>query len=972
MSKKESRHGLACRLAVAAILAAAAAAAAAADSAAAPAQSGSAVSVSPPGDAVTASGGAPSPSALNEVVVTGSLLGSSAHLPTPITTITTNELLTTAPTSMASAVQTSLPELAGMRTTTTRPGDSHLDNASRVLDLLNLGRLRTLTLLDGRRLPATSTEGETDITWIPSMLVKRVDVVVGGASAVYGSDAVAGVVNFVLDHHYNGFKFDGHHGISDQGDGPETDLTAAAGTDLFGGRGHIEGSLEYYYSPGISSTLSRAWGQEVSNVQGNGTAANPFFYVLNTRESTTTYGGLINDDPGVNVGNPLRGLQFQQNGVLSPFVHGTPVVPGIESGGDGAFYDKTMAEALSGYVNGFSRLDYSVSDNLAAYAQVAFWGTHDYNTTKNNELVGVTLSATDAFLPPQYQQAMTNAGLSTFTFSRMFDNVPPNDSETHTRGYTATFGLNGTVSKYQWDVYFSPSWDRQDTRNNANFNNERLAASLDAVAGPNGEVVCDVTLTNPGLYPGCVPMNPFGPTAQSTAAIDYIMSRTTFIVQHTMYDGGAHLTGAPFATWAGPVNLALSAEYRYVSYSDVSDALPVTADCTGLTFNCDPTSTQVWSGAVIGNRTPVAQRVAEAALEGNVPLLKDVPFAQSVALDLAARRTHYDTSGSVWTWKIGLNWRVNDQVTVRATRSRDIRAPNLFDLFGPKNVRAASNLDLHTGLITNAPQIAGSNPDLAPEVAQEWTGGIVLRPHFLRGLSVALDVFSINIGNAITILQGFDPNTQQICEASNGASPLCQLIVRPHPFSDHSADNLATAFLQAPVNALQLSTEGLNVDATYIRSLFGGDLSLRGLLTYQPNEYVQVPGGPKINQAGAGYGYCCQFDSMSKTRANLFVNYTYRDVGVDVEERYYSGLRWDPNPVLVYAEPPIPPIFYTNLTLTYSGMKDTQWYVSVQNLFDNPPRAFGRVAEEPGFQGGFVPGDDVIGRYFTVGVRVNL
>jgi iron complex outermembrane recepter protein len=908
---------------------------------------------------------------LGAIVVTGThLLQNGNDLPTPVTVVPTDELLANTPGSLAEAVQT-LPELAGMRSPTTRPGDSHLDNASRVVDLNNLGRLRTLTLLDGRRLAPSSTEGETDITFIPSMLMQRVDVVTGGASAVYGSDAVSGVVNFILDHNFNGFKSDVHYGVSGRGDGPETKVGLAAGTLLFDGRGHIEGSFEHLYSPGIASTFDRAWGRELSTVQGQGTTASPFFVVLNSHESTTTYGGLINaDNPGVNAGNPLRGLQFSPNGMLSPFQHGVSAGAGsgIESGGDGAYYDKTMAEALAGSDVGFGRFDFDLTDHVKVYAQGALWATHNLNTTLNNEFVGVTLSATNPYLAHAYQAAMTGAGISSFTFSRMLDDVSPNDSQTHTLGYRVEVGLKGDVGGYKWDAYILPSWNRQTTENNANFNNPRADAALDAVVGPNGQIVCNVTITNPGLYPGCVPLNPFGPISNSTAAINYIMAQTQFVDQYTMDDAGADITGAPFSTWAGPVDVALSSEFRHLSYSNDSTARPTVADCTGLRFNCN-SHTLDWAGAVINSESPVHQTVAEAALEGDVPLLKDVPFAQALNINLAGRFTHYDTSGSVKTWKVGLNWRLNDEVSFRANRSQDIRAPNLYDLFAPQTIRSATNLDLHTGQNTIAAQITTGNPNLTPEIAQEWTAGIVLRPSFVPNFSVAVDVFSIDISNAITIIQGQDPSTQQICESSNGTSPVCALIVRPLPFSNHTPANTATAFLSAPVNALQLSTQGVDVDANYHVPVMGGDLGLRFLLAYQPNEYVQLPGGPKINQAGAGYGYCCQFDSMSKLRANFFVDYSFRDIAFNLEERYFSGVRWDPDPTLVYAEPNIPSIAYTNLTLTYKGVKHVETFLSVQNVFDTPPRLFGRVAEEPGYQGGFVPGDDVIGRYFTVGFR---
>ncbi len=199
----------------------------------------------------------------------------------------------------------------------------------------NFGTQRTLVLVDGHRAPPTNADGSVDVDTLPQMLVSRVDVVTGGASAVYGSDAVTGVINFVLDKNFQGLRFDGNAGISTYGDGASVKLGAAFGTDLFGGRAHFEGSLRHFQQD-LIPFFSRPLGQLVVTQAGAGTAANPFTNVLNTRKPDSPAGGLIQ---GCLPACPLAdNQQFIGNGVLGPYFAGTTTGTGNQnSGGDGGY-----------------------------------------------------------------------------------------------------------------------------------------------------------------------------------------------------------------------------------------------------------------------------------------------------------------------------------------------------------------------------------------------------------------------------------------------------------------------------------------------------------------------------------------------------------------------------------------------------------------------------------------------------------
>jgi iron complex outermembrane receptor protein len=901
------------------------------------------------------------PQALDEVVITGSrVIQNGNAMPTPVTVVSAEQLLKTTPTNVIDAL-TAMPVFAGGRTTTSQPGNSSQNNAAHVLNLRNIGNTRTLILFDGRRVPPTSPAGEVNVDLVPSMLLSRVDVVTGGASAVYGSDAVAGVVNFVTDRNFNGFKVDAHYGTSQLNDGQEWKFGIAGGTPLFDGRGHIEGSYEFYDNEGIFNKFNRGWGRNVWTMQGAGTTANPYHLVRNSRISQSSFLGLIRS-------GPLADQVFRLNGQLSPFQHGAPSgANGIESGGDGGYFYQASLQALLRSHQAFGRFDFDLTDKIHAYAEVVGMRTHNANNHQTNEFRNITLSAQNAFLAPEHQQRMAAANVTQFTYSKMMMQAPPLGSDTRVKDYLINVGLEGEFGDgWKWDLSYVHSENEQRTANPANIDNQRAQAALDAVRDGAGNIVCRTSITHPGLYPGCIPLNLFGPTSESIDALNYILVRTQYVAETSMDDVGASIAGSPFDTWAGPVQMAFSAEMRKLRYSSESNAQPTDrANCTGLRFNCNA-NTPRWISNVVATTPEVSQTVKEAAIEADVPLLKDAPFAESFNINGAARVTDYNTSGTVWTWKLGFSWDVNGQVRLRGTRSRDIRAPNLNELFGPVSVNPAGVTDVHTGIVGQAPFVQSSNPGLVPEVAETWTAGFIYRPEWLPNFSASLDWYKIKIGNAITTLQGQNVTIQNICESSGGTSPFCDLIQRPLPFSDRSAANFVTAFLSRPENAQTVKTEGFDAEVNYSADLLGGNLGLRGLLTYQPHlKTVQFPGAPVLDAADV--------PPLAKTRVTILAKYRYDKWSIDIQERWRSGYTFNPDRRLVYSEPRRKSYALTNLTVTYEPKKGSEFYANVTNLFDKQPDPFGAVGGPsgvPGLFGGYPQGDDIVGRYFVVGVRL--
>jgi iron complex outermembrane receptor protein len=911
------------------------------------------------------------PQALNEVVVTGSRVSPGSQSPTPLTSISADNLLTTKPGSISDAIN-ELPVFAGSAGQNQNSGNGVTNNAGNVQNLRGLGGARTLVLWDGHRLPATTQDQLVDTDMIPQLLLKRVDVVTGGASAVYGSDAVSGVVNFVTDTHFKGVKAEVNGGRSTYGDDKRTDIGIAGGTDLFNGRGHVIASYQYRDDPGVLSRTDRPWGTHQWTMQGAGTAANPYHLVDNTRITTSTFGGLVR-------GGPLNGLNFAQDGVLSPFVHGAATGnASYESGGDGAYYNGSIRGAMRTN-QAFVRGDYELSDSVHAYAEASLSDNRTQNVGGYNSLGnGATLSASNPFLAQTYQNQLTAANASTFSVARIFSDAPRVNTASHSEQVFFNGGLNGELGNgWKWNVSGTDAKVTLSTRDDNNWNNQRLAAALDAVVNPaTGQTVCRASLTN-SAYANCVPMNVLGPTAVTQAAIAYVTQATSFQVKNTLDEFEGTISGTPFSTWAGPVDVALTGQWRKQTYAVTSDALPsAKADCTGIAYNCNA-STALYANATVTPRSKVSQTVKEAAGEFDVPLLKGAATAKELHLNLAGRYTDYDTSGTAWTYKTGLDWDVSKQLKLRTSYSRDIRAPSLNDLFQTSTTNPGSFTDLLTGTSPTVPVTNGGNPDLKPEVGKTLAAGFVITPEAFPGFSASLDYFNIKVLDAITNIQGTNPSVQAACYGSGGTSPYCALQTRPLGFANTSAANAVTSFTNTVINIGSMKTRGFDFDANYRTSLLANPLGLRLLTTYQPSIVYQTPGLQTVDMAGVAYGPN-GLQATAKVRATLFANYKVGDFSVDVSERWRSPLSFTGDPTQLVSTPNASSVAYTNLNLgwniRFAGGHKGELFFNVQNLFNRQPPTTAFIAGNGavGLFSGFAQGDDPIGRYFSVGLRVKM
>ena len=896
-----------------------------------------------------------------DIVVTGSrVIKNGSASPTPLTTVSAASLAVASPSGSISDSLNNLPVFSGSRSQFSNPGSNATgvqggNGAANVLNLRNLGSYRTLVLFDGHRIPPTLYNSTVDVDLIPQELIDRVDVVTGGVSAVYGSDAVSGVVNYVLNRKFNGFRVHGQAGVSQYGDGANRDVGGAFGTEV-GARGHFEASVEHRENDGILHRVgSRNW-DNLAAVQGAGTAANPYRLATDVRLGTYSFGGLITN-------GALAGRTFNTDGVLSTFNKGTASASSCcQIGGDGAYQDSSMISPFKG-TQVFGRFDYDLTDDIRVYMQGA--GNFKTNTSYTgwNQLTGLTFNATNAFLPAAYQTALANAAQTTFTMNQIMKSAPRIQAQSKTAQYYVNAGIDGQLGSWDWNATYSHGASRLHTTVNNQVNFQHLYAAMDAVTS-GGQTVCYASIANPSAYGSCVPINLFGPTAASQAALNYVLGSASFVT-HTIQDSAdASISGSPFSTWAGEVNVALSGEWRRQTFDSRSTALPTAyVDCTGLR-NCSSTAAVYTSS--FPNSPTVAQSVKEGAIEVEVPLLKDSVVAQSLDLNAAARYTDYSTSGHYATWKVGLVWQVIDDIKFRGTISRDIRAPTLYDLFQPETVVLGNYTDVKNNVTAYLPSINDGNRNLKAEVGRTYTFGTVIKPRFVPGLTLTVDYYHTVISNAITTVQGFNAAIQTAC--NNGTTSYCALIQR-------NAAGAATAYYIVPQNIAKVRTWGIDGEADYSTRLFDKPLSLRALVNYQPHIYYLQPGVPTIDQGDAGWGLNGLMPSPSVTIAG-FVNYKLTDrVTIDLFERYRNKFRRSGVASQVFLDPYVKSYATTNLTLTFDTgeawkIKSSQIYFSVTNLFNRNPPLSGYYSGTTSAGQSYEFSDDPTGRAFVVGFRL--
>ena len=891
---------------------------------------------------------APSKASDGDIIVTGSRLKTGFAAPTPVT-ITSSEQLRDASPGLISDALNQLPAFKNSSRSSTAGPSGVRGNGAALLNLRGLEPQRTLVLLDGRRVVASSAGGSPDVNLFPQDLVARVEVVTGGASAAYGSDAVAGVVNFILDKNFTGFRVRGQSGISTYEDGGSQQLSATAGLKFADGRGHLIATTEYFRQSEIKPQNDRDWSQQGYAIIANPNGP-PSRLIAPSRASNSASGGLI-------VGGPLDGIQFLPGGVSAPFRRGTAVTATTMVGGDGPVTLLGLAAGLERWSN-FARLTYEAAPGLSFFAEGAYAkSTSAYDIVANtaNGALAYTIFSDNAYLPANIRAQMLQAGITSFKLGRTNDDYPFIRADSTSKTFRAAGGFTYDISPdLGVEGYYSHGTNKYSvlTLNDPVY--RRRYASADAVLDPvSGKIVCRSTLS--GFDPGCVPTNLFGSGSPSLDSINYVLQTAHQYLTLKQDVASLIVRGSPFSTGAGNVSLAAGFEYRKEQARQTSDEIAATAiSATGLRGMPAGVVGQV-GGYQLSSNQPFtgSYDVKEGFLEAELPLLADKGGFHLLSLNGAVRYIDYSTVGGLTTWKLGAVWEPFADLRFRGTRSRDIRAANVSELYTPPV--GTQGTVIYNGTSTFYLGKRSGNPLLKPERADTTTVGVVYRPSWFLGFAASVDYFDINLKGAIAQLTA----QQTVDQCAAGNADVCSQI-----------SFLGTQLIiNGPtLNLSQIKTRGVDVELSLNRPLGQGRLNIRALGSYLDKFETQTPGSTPVDRAGD-----ISVGGTPKFTATLSANYSSDIGGIFIQERLIGSGNVDNTftPAII-ADNHVPAVWYTDMTLRANALRGDdrmQVFLTVNNLFNKTPPIVPSIPYGA-YRATNFSLYDVVGRYITVGFNI--
>lgn len=881
---------------------------------------------------------------IEEVMVTGSrIVRDGVSSPIPITVVDTARVDNLGATNIGHVLNT-LP--AFRASATPQAANIQARNVGMVqADLRGLGPNRTLVLVNERRFVPSTVERTVDLNQIPTLLLQRAEVVTGGASAQYGSDAVAGVINMIIDNRFEGVRTRVQFGQTEEGDGENYNFGVAGGTGFADGRGHVVASLEYEDQKRVGDCYTRDWCAEEWQVLTNpaqGVPGKPANNILPyTRTVNAVPGGLI-------LTGPLAGTSFRSDGTPYEFEYGDvyPTNPIFMQGGEGynGFIGAPLILPAVERYNAFVQLNYDLSDSLTSVVEFSHGRvkgrsrgaqTRDFFPGGANAIV---IRGDNPYLPESLQQRLLDAGqpldeTTSFVLGRMGDDFGHTQNFTDTEVYRLMLGLEGGLSNgWTWDAHYQygeTNYD-QEVRNNRIQQQvpgvaqpagvpTRIQLAADAVRLPAGEIVCRSTLTDPDN--GCVPVNLFGEYQFSDAAKEYLYGTAFMSNDLTQHVFAANIQGELFSTWAGAVPLAAGIEYR-------SDKVETDADPISAT-----------SGFYVANSTIVNGKteVKEAYVETAFPLARDHDWANYFELNAAVRATDYDTSGSVTTWKVGGVYEPKDWLRFRVTRSRDIRAPNTDELFRPHTSGFVTVGGILTRLVT------GGNENLRPEEADTFTVGLTYEgTGRADGLRASVDYYEIDITDAVSTL-----TAQTLVNRCRDFGLYCDLVT-----FDPSGGVEEVRTLFQNLDRQQIS--GVDIELGYLLPLQRGAIDFRLLGTYVGELKTTDATGNAIDRAGVtGNNVSGGGAGLPEWQFNGLMTYTRGEFTFTAEGRYIDSGLFDatligpeqegydvtlPNSVNTNR---VASRFYLNLGMSYGFALDTgarlEIFAGIQNVFDRDP-----------------------------------
>ena len=912
---------------------------------------------------------------LTEIVVTGTRAARDGYqAPSPTNVISAAVIDNQAATGLGEIL-----EQTGMVKGTRNPNSNAVNTASPgqwTADLRGLGGQRTLVLVDSSRIvpfaPASnlSVPTTTDLNLIPTLMVERVETVTGGASAQYGSDAVSGVVNILLRRKFEGVRVRAQTGISEEGDAEEKRVGVLAGLNSSDGRAHLVFSADWVDNDGVGDIYSRDWGRRETMIVS--TPGNPSLTWGDGVHTALGVGGIINQGRNAantaNVAFSLTGQTFNPDNTIRPFQYGYPLSPGTTAstmiGGEGESITKgvSLVPGVERY-SGYARFGYDFSDNLYGYASLGYSQSTGYLTAAQPRLTPTQLfiRAGNPFLPAAVSTAMTAQGVGGFRMTRQGNDLGNNSYEVENKSPRFTAGLEGSFANgWDWDAHasFGRNDYIYDSKNNPIVAN--LAFAVDAVRDSNGNIVCAATIPGHPRFDaaaaGCVPLNLFGEGNASADAIAYMQGDPHAKVVYDQKTFGANLSGKLFATWAGEIAVATGVEYR-------DEKEDVTAD---------PIATA--GGYFTGNNSPYSGSfdVSEGYVEAIVPLARESTLAKLIDLNLAYRYADYSTVGGMDAWKAGLVWEPFDSLRFRVSRSRDIRAPAINELYSPgaavtNNITMININDVGSAnpAVRNyvIPQrTAGGDVNVEAEEGDTKTIGFVFSPveGVLHGFNFSMDYYDIQLDKAITNLNG--ANIANLC--ISGVRSFCNL------FTFNAAGD-PTALNAGSINLGSFQQKGYDLQLDYSHPIGDGTWSISYTGTFVTDSIVDtgLPGAAPVDRAGE-HG-AANFAAVPDLRGNLSTTYKTPTWSATVQGVHVSSGRLDNlyntpgNPTI--SKNDIPSYVLFNVYGSYNLGDHIRLFGTIRNALNRDPVLTPYTVLNAPVYGAYY---DKVGRQYSLGLDV--
>lgn len=875
-----------------------------------------------------------------------------------------------------------------------------------LVDLRNLGTARTLVLVNGRRFVSGVPGSQAvDFNTIPADFIERIEILTGGASSTYGSDAVAGVVNVILKRNFSGLALDMSKGQSAEGDDMKDKFSITFGANSENGRGNLMGHLAYSKQGAVFSRDRERSAVDQASTGAFFTGDGDEFFDI-TRPFFSSFAPQGRFFPTAGTGGSRT---FDAAGNLKAFSTNGPAGDGVGADGFNRSAFRTIAIPTERFLFA-GKGEYNLTESASAWFEGTYASSQTITELEPFPLDAAGIYPAGARVPAEFNvggtvvrnpvipQALfdiltdTNAdGLKDYGFTRRLSEVGNRGNVADRDTFRVATGVKGTLfDKWDYDAYVAYGATKESQVSGGQVNVLNFRNALESVpdvndVNGNGSTTDAICLDEQARAQGCVPLNIFGFNSISPAAAQYIAAPgllATFTSQR-LYGGS--ISGEPIELPAGPLGVAAGYEHREEFSRSEFDPLQQAGLNAG---NAIP-------------RTEGAFSVSEFFVETRVPLLKDLPGIKSLGLTAAVRSGEYSTVGSTLSWNAGLEWKPTADIKVRATSSVSTRAPNIDELFSPPsqtfptgltdpctgvtatsttpasatcraNSGVAANIAANGGVftLTQADQqgISGfnrGNPDLFDEKGKSLTVGMTFTPQAISGLALTVDYFRIEIEDAIVST----PRQFILTQCYQAGNPsFCNFVTRrANPEGANSAGSIS--FIDSAVtNSGGLYTEGVDLTAAYAANVGPGRLSTRLAYTYVDKGYVvPLPGSdqdPFAGEVGA-----------SKHKASLGITYNFGAFGIASTTTYIGKASLDNTFLADYGYEPgtygVGAKVYNDFQFTYQ-YKTAQFYLGIDNAFDtkSPLLITGLPGNTTGAEtdaGTY----DAIGRRYYVGVRMS-